>query len=295
MRWRVTSPARILSPRAIALTATAARGARLTSAATVNDWPPLARGIVSEKFCWPIQGARPPLALSRARWLLIKRSCSAVRSTSTVHSSSASAADFKCETIASAAAVLQNLDKERYEAIPIRIEKDGRWIIADRLPTSSSAAEVIEQSRVDAARRLGRGGREAHLVAHPADEQIMTIERGTQPSITGLSLDVVFPVLHGPYGEDGTLQGLLELSGVPYVGSGVLASAVGQDKEYMKRVFTSFGLKVGPYVVIRPREWQLDESAARAIKELKFKPATRDGTAISVRALVRYNFRRTSK
>jgi D-alanine-D-alanine ligase len=76
-------------------------------------------------------------------------------------------------------------------------------------------------------------------------------------------VDVVFPVLHGPYGEDGTLQGLLELSGVPYVGSGVLASAVGQDKEYMKRVFTSFGLKVGPYVVVRPREWEHDEAAAR--------------------------------
>ena len=65
-------------------------------------------------------------------------------------------------------------------------------------------------------------------------------------------VDVVFPMLHGPYGEDGTLQGLLELSGVPYVGAGVLASAVGQDKEYMKRVFTSFGLPVGPYLVIRP-------------------------------------------
>src|SRR5687768_3900525 len=77
-------------------------------------------------------------------------------------------------SIASAAAVVQNLDKQRYEAIPIRIEKDGRWIIADRLPASSSAAEVIEQSRTQT--RLGRGGREAHLVAHPGDEQIMTIE-----------------------------------------------------------------------------------------------------------------------
>jgi D-alanine-D-alanine ligase len=101
-------------------------------------------------------------------------------------------------SIASAAAVLQNLDKARYEAIPIRIEKDGRWIIADRLPASSSAAEVIEQSRAEAARRLGRGGREAHLVAHPSTEQIMTIERGATPAITGLALDVVFPVLHGP-------------------------------------------------------------------------------------------------
>ncbi len=70
-------------------------------------------------------------------------------------------------------------------------------------------------------------------------------------------------MLHGPYGEDGTLQGLLELSGVPYVGAGVLASAVGQDKECMKAVFTSYGLKVGPYVVIRPREWEQDRSGAR--------------------------------
>src|SRR5687768_358872 len=77
-------------------------------------------------------------------------------------------------SIASAAAVVQNLDKQLYEAIPIRIEKDGRWLIADRLPASSSAAEVIEQSRAQT--RLGRGGREAHLVAHPGDEQIMTIE-----------------------------------------------------------------------------------------------------------------------
>lgn len=71
-------------------------------------------------------------------------------------------------------------------------------------------------------------------------------------------VDVVFPVLHGPYGEDGTLQGLLEMSGVPYVGAGVLASAVGMDKEYMKRIFTSFGLPIGPYITIRPREWEVD-------------------------------------
>ena len=90
-------------------------------------------------------------------------------------------------SIASAAAVVQNLDKQRYEPIPIRIEKDGRWLIADRLPVSSSAAEVIEQSRAHAAPRLSRGGREAHLIAHPGDEQIMTIERGSTPAITGLA------------------------------------------------------------------------------------------------------------
>ena len=100
------------------------------------------------------------------------------------------------------------------------------------------------------------------LPVDPANREVVYSEPGSVPKALG-EVDVVFPVLHGPYGEDGTLQGLLELSGVPYVGSGVLASAVGQDKEYMKRVFTSFGLPVGPYVVIRPREWERDESAAR--------------------------------
>ena len=156
-------------------------------------------------------------------------------------------------SIASAAAVVQNLDKQRYEAIPIRIEKDGRWIIADRLPASSSAAEVIEQSRAQT--RLGRGGREAHLVAHPGDEQIMTIERGSSPAITGLALDVVFPVLHGPYGEDGTVQGLLELANIPYVGAGVLASAVGMDKAVAKSVFAAKAIPQVNYLVVLRSEW----------------------------------------
>ncbi|MDQ1035942.1 D-alanine-D-alanine ligase [Streptomyces sp. V3I8] len=106
----------------------------------------------------------------------------------------------------------------------------------------------------------GEGG--VILPVDPASREVVYSEPGSVPKALG-EVDVVFPVLHGPYGEDGTLQGLLELSGVPYVGSGVLASAVGQDKEYMKRVFTSFGLSVGPYVVIRPREWEQDEPAAR--------------------------------
>jgi D-alanine-D-alanine ligase len=158
-------------------------------------------------------------------------------------------------SIASAAAVVQNLDKQRYEAIPVRIEKDGRWIIADRLPASSSAAEVIEQSRAHTAQRLSRGGREAHLVAHPGDEQIMTIERGNTPAITGLALDVVFPVLHGPYGEDGTVQGLLELANIPYVGAGVLASAVGMDKAVAKQVFAARGLPQAKYLVVLRNDW----------------------------------------
>ena len=158
-------------------------------------------------------------------------------------------------SIASAAAVVQNLDKQRYEAIPIRIEKDGRWLIADRLPVSASAAEVIADQQKHGGHRLGRGGREAHLLAHPGDEQIMTIERGSSPAITGLGLDVVFPVLHGPYGEDGTVQGLLELANVPYVGAGVLPSAVGMDKAVAKLVFAAKGLPQVKYLVLLRHQW----------------------------------------
>ncbi|MDX6356167.1 MAG: D-alanine-D-alanine ligase, partial [Streptomyces sp.] len=96
----------------------------------------------------------------------------------------------------------------------------------------------------------------------PASREVVYTEAGAVPKALG-EVDVVLPLLHGPYGEDGTLQGLLELSGVPYVGSGVLASAVGMDKEYMKRIFTSYGLAVGPYTVIRPRDWERDPVAVR--------------------------------
>jgi D-alanine-D-alanine ligase len=169
-------------------------------------------------------------------------------------------------SIASAAAVVQNLDKQRYEAIPIRIEKDGRWLIADRLPVMASAAEVIEHARAHTTQRLGRGGREAHLLAHPGDEQMMTIERGATPSITGLALDVVFPVLHGPYGEDGTVQGLLELANIPYVGAGVAASAVGMDKALAKQMFAARGLPQTKYLVVLRNEWKAE--AARVTKDV---------------------------
>jgi D-alanine-D-alanine ligase len=163
-------------------------------------------------------------------------------------------------SLASAAAVFQNLDPERYEVVPIRIEKDGRWILPDRAPSLVSAAAVIHS----AAAKLdpSSGSREAHLVAHPGNDTLMTIDRHqAQPVVSGLGLDVVFPVLHGPYGEDGTVQGLLELANVPYVGAGVLASAVGMDKATMKLVFTAKGLPVGDYEVVLKRDWQRDERA----------------------------------
>jgi D-alanine-D-alanine ligase len=169
-------------------------------------------------------------------------------------------------SLASAAAVFANLDRAQYEPVPIRIEKDGRWTLADKPPLASSAAEVIEHARSEAARSI-RGGREVHLVPCPGDETMIAIDRGAETSVgpraavTGLSLDVLFPVLHGPYGEDGTVQGLLELAGVPYVGAGVLASAVGMDKGVAKVLFAARGLRVGPYEVVLRNDWMRDPSA----------------------------------
>jgi D-alanine-D-alanine ligase len=171
-------------------------------------------------------------------------------------------------SLASAAAVFANLDRAQYDPVPIRIEKDGRWTLADKPPLASSAAEVIEHARLDAARPV-RAGREVHLVPRPGDETMIAIDRSVQSSdgpraaLTGLSLDVLFPVLHGPYGEDGTVQGLLELAGVPYVGAGVLASATGMDKAIAKVLFAARGLQVGPYDVVLRREWIADPAGVR--------------------------------
>jgi len=104
--------------------------------------------------------------------------------------------------------------------------------------------------------------REAHLTGQPGGDTLITIDRGSStPSVSGLALDVIFPVLHGPYGEDGTVQGLLELANVPYVGAGVLASAVGMDKAAMKLAFAAKGLPICDYEVVLKRDWQRDERA----------------------------------
>ena len=175
-------------------------------------------------------------------------------------------------SIASAAAIFKHLDRTRYEAVPIRIEKDGRWVMADKAPVALSASEVIEQQRLQAA-RAPRPGRDTLLVAHPSEDTILTIERrpgadgereDDRAVVTGLGLDVVFPVLHGPFGEDGTVQGLLELGAVPYVGSGVLASAAGMDKAAMKALFAAHGLPQPAYQVLTHFEWRRNPAAASA-------------------------------
>ena len=179
-------------------------------------------------------------------------------------------------SVTSAASIFKHIDRTRYEPIPIRIEKDGRWTLADRPPMALSAAEVIQQARLNPSRHA-RAGRDTLLAAYPSDETLLTVERrpstenGDQDSghavVTGLGLDVVFPVLHGPYGEDGTVQGLLELANVPYVGAGVLASAAGMDKAVMKVLFAGANLPVGPWRGFVKPDW--DRQKDQILKELK--------------------------
>lgn len=161
-------------------------------------------------------------------------------------------------SVVTAASVLRAIDREKYDVLPIGITTGGRWALTADAPERMA----IEDRRMPSVEQVTDQEGTVLLPVDPTSRDVVYTEAGTVPKVLG-EVDVVFPMLHGPYGEDGTLQGLLELSGVPYVGAGVLASAVGMDKEYMKRIFTSFGLRTGPYTVVRPREWEQDPAAAR--------------------------------
>ncbi len=155
---------------------------------------------------------------------------------------------------ATAAGVLTAIDRSRYDVVPIGVARDGSWVLVPDDPEPLRLApghtpEVVHQ------------GTEVALSSSVGDQSLTVHEPGEVPRAFG-EVDVVFPLLHGPYGEDGTLQGMLELADVRYVGSGVLASAAGMDKHYMKVVFAGAGLPVGPYVVITDRQWRADRAAA---------------------------------
>ena len=156
----------------------------------------------------------------------------------------------------SAGSVLAALDRDRYDVVPIGIAPDGRWVLApdapDRLVIVGGALPAVDGS-----------GAIVVLAGDPTTGGLTISQPGQVPQAFG-EVDVVFPLLHGPYGEDGTIQGLLELAGVPYVGSGVLSSAVAMDKSAMKAMLRAAGLPVGPYVVVTDREWLADPQAAVA-------------------------------
>lgn len=159
-------------------------------------------------------------------------------------------------SIASAASIFKHLDPAKYEAVPIKIGKDGRWALTGDVPKALSAADVHRQAESTA---------------------LQTVEPTTALSTS--RIDVVFPVLHGPYGEDGTVQGLLELANVPYVGAGVLGSAVGMDKAVMKTLFAAHGLPIVPHLTVFRKDWGADPAGitARVANELRYpvfvKPA----------------------
>jgi D-alanine-D-alanine ligase len=147
--------------------------------------------------------------------------------------------------------ILAALDRDRYEVVPIGIAPDGRWVLTsddpDRLAIRGGelpTVDAVATPGTEIAARLDRGA-QALVVTGP----------GEVPRSLG-EVDVVLPLLHGAYGEDGTLQGLLEMTGTSYAGAGVLASAAGMDKEYMKLIFAARGLPVGRYVVVRDRDWR---------------------------------------
>jgi len=151
---------------------------------------------------------------------------------------------------ASASLVLSAIDRERYEVLPIGITRDGRWVLTSGDPGRIGAASPGALPSVEAvATKPGTS------IAPLPGGSLQVVSPDEVPRSLG-EVDVVLPLLHGAYGEDGTLQGLLELTGTRYAGAGVLASAAGMDKEYMKLILAAHGLPLGRYVVIKDRDWR---------------------------------------
>lgn len=181
----------------------------------------------------------------------------------------------------SAVAVARALDPSRYDVVPVAITREGRWLLAERARAALETGEWPEAFEVDgtpvrlAERRAGIGA------------SVVRLEFASRGDGSPLgAVDVAFPLLHGPYGEDGTLQGLLEMAGVPYVGSGVLASSVGMDKHFMKLVLHSSGLPVCRHVLVPPGPWEAQRDRVEAgVADLGWpvyvKPA-RAGSSVGV-------------
>ena len=142
--------------------------------------------------------------------------------------------------------MLGAIDRSRYEVIPVGITTEGHWVqVAD-----APELLAVTEGQLPSVEAVAQEGSEVV----PWTGGVVASAPSRIPRLFG-EVDVVLPVLHGPYGEDGTIQGLLEMAGVPYVGAGVLASAVSMDKEYMNLIFAAKGLPVGPYVVVSERDW----------------------------------------
>ena len=152
----------------------------------------------------------------------------------------------------SAVSVAAALDPERYEVVPVAITKEGRWLLA-----GEARAAARRRARRASRRRSGSRARRVAELPDPGSRALVPLDASAPDAPGPMAFDVVLPLLHGPYGEDGTVQGLFELAGVPYVGSGVVGSAVAMDKVMMKRAFAAAGLPMARWLVVprraRPR------------------------------------------
>ncbi|MGH9774753.1 MAG: D-alanine--D-alanine ligase family protein [Candidatus Acidiferrales bacterium] len=167
-------------------------------------------------------------------------------------------------SLASAATVIRALDPEKYEAVPIGISKDGRWLVG------SGAQKMLPE--------ILKSGERVVLPSDPSAAALVPL--APSASVPTVRVDVIFPVLHGTFGEDGTVQGLLELAGLPYVGAGVLASAVGMDKDVQKRLFEQAKLPIVPFLAVPRAQWERAPAEVLSAVKKKFqfpvfvKPAT---------------------
>ena len=171
-------------------------------------------------------------------------------------------------SLRSALTVMSAMDPRRYEIVPIGIGRDGRWYLR------SDAIAMLQQAPPKL-RALGRGGTPVSLLPEPQGRTLVRspasnggtpLAKGRKDAMPG-ALDVVFPVLHGTYGEDGTVQGLLDLTGIPYVGAGVLGSALGMDKDAQKRILRASGIPVVRHFALTRAEADGDPAAARRIAD----------------------------
>jgi D-alanine-D-alanine ligase len=203
-------------------------------------------------------------------------------------------------SLLSAASILKSIDRRKYEVVPIGISKQGQWLMeadADRLLTGQSDTPAqlplvpADEFAVSAA--VLRSGEPLHIPAPPTAPKPLTIdlhatsELAAPNSDFAQTLDVVFPVLHGTFGEDGTIQGLLELADVAYVGSGVLGSAAGMDKDAMKRLFFAAGLPQTPHVTMLRSDWranplQCRKSIEKALRYPLFVKPANLGSSVGI-------------
>src|ERR1700682_989183 len=169
-------------------------------------------------------------------------------------------------SLASAASVSRGLDPDKYEAVPIGITKDGHWLVGE------GAAKMLPD--------VLKSGRRVMLSADPTEAALIPLDRGAGAQ----RFDVIFPVMHGTFGEDGTIQGLLELAGLPFVGAGVLGSAIGMDKDVAKRLCQAAKIPVVPWISVHRADWEKKPREIQKAIEDKFKypifvkPATLDSS-----------------